>query len=121
MPMGPKVQIDAGIDDHPVLLDNCYHTVIGDGERGRPMPSRIALSRLSFRWQVPLLGTMVAILSLAVLLAIVATLRYPKSAVLNGEKERLTETARSLSQEYEDRAATAPRNNTPARLERPNL
>jgi hypothetical protein len=84
------------------------------------MPSRIALSRLSFRWQVTLLGTMVAILSLAVLLAIVATLRYTKSAVLNGEKERLTETARSLSQEYEDRAASARRNNQPALLESPN-
>ena len=118
--MGQKVQIDAGIDDHPVLVDNCYHTVIGDGERGRPMPSRIALSRLSFRWQVTLLGTMVAILSLAVLLAIVATLRYTKSAVLNGETERLTETARSLSQEYEDRAASARRSNQPALLESPN-
>ena len=118
--MGQKVQIDTGIDDHPVVLDNCYHTVIGDGERGGRLPSRISLSRLSFRWQVTLLGTLVAILSVAVLLAIVATLRYTKSAVLNGEKKRLTETARSLSQEYEDRAASARTNNQPALLESPN-
>lgn len=120
MAMGQKVQIDTGIDDHSVVLDNCYHTVIGDGERGGPLPSRISLSRLSFRWQVTLLGTLVAILSIAVLLAIVATLRYTKSAVLNGEKKRLTETARSLSQEYEDRAVSARRNNQPALLESPN-
>ena len=115
-----QVQIDTGIDDHPVLLENCYHTVIGDDERGGCLPSRISLSRLSFRWQVSLLGTMVAILSLAVLLAIVATLRYTKSAVLNDEKKRLTETARSLAQEYTDRADSARRNKQGALLDGPN-
>lgn len=115
-----QVQIDTGIDDHPVLLENCYHTVIGDGERGGCLPSKISLSRLSFRWQVSLLGTMVAILSLAVLLAIVATLRYTKSAVLNDEKKRLTETARSLAQEYTDRADSARRSKQGALLDGPN-
>src|ERR1700739_3985526 len=87
-------QIDTGIDDAPVLLENCYHTVLGDGERGEPL-AKPSLSRLSFRWQVSLLGTLVVILSLAVLFAIVATLRYTKSAVLSDEKKRLADTARN--------------------------
>jgi signal transduction histidine kinase len=102
---------DADIEDTPVLLENCYHAVIGDGEKGAPLSPEISLSRLSFRWQVSLLGTLVAILSLAVLLAIVATLRYTKSAVLNSEKQRLAQTAQSLAQEYEDRAENARSNN----------
>lgn len=102
-------QIDAEIDDCPVLLENCYHTVLGDGERGGPLPFKLSLSRLSFRWQVSLLGTLVVILSLAVLFAIVATLRYTKSAVLAGEKKLLAETANNLAQEYENRADTARR------------
>ena len=47
------------------------------------------------------------VLSIAVLFAIAATLRYTKSAVLNDEKKRLGETTRSLVQEYEDRADSA--------------
>jgi len=86
-------QIDAGVDDAPVLAENCYHAVIGDRNRGGVLPGKFSLSRLSFRWQVSLLGTLVVVLSLAVLLAIVATLRYTKSAVLSGEKKRLAETA----------------------------
>jgi signal transduction histidine kinase len=96
-----------------VILENCYHTVIGDGERDRPLFSRLSLSRLSFRWQVSLLGTLVLILSLAVLFAIVATLRYTKSAVLSNEKKQLAETARNLAQEYEDRADSARHNQLP--------
>ena len=117
---GQRSQIDTGIDDDPVLLESCYHTVIGDGERGGPLPSKVSLSRLSFRWQVSLLGTLVAVLSLAVLLAIVATLRYTKSAVLNSEKKHLAETARSLAQEYEDRADSARRNQQGALFDDPN-
>ena len=113
-------QIDSEIDDCPVLLENCYHTVLGDGERGGPLPFKLSLSRLSFRWQVSLLGTLVAILSLAVLFAIVATLRYTKSAVLSSEKKRLAETARSLAQEYENRADSARRNGQQSPLDIPN-
>ena len=65
---------------------------------------------MSFRWQVSLLGTLVVVLSLAVLFAIIATLRYTKSAVLGAEQKRLTEAARNLAQEYEERADTARRN-----------
>jgi len=117
---GEHRQIETGIEDRSVLLENCYHTVIGDGQRGGPLPSKVSLSRLSFRWQVSLLGTLVAVLSLAVLLAIVATLRYTKSAVLNSEKKRLAETARSLAQEYEDRADAARRNKQGALFDDPN-
>lgn len=112
--------IDAGAEEASAILENCYHTVIGDGERGGPLPSKFSLSRLSFRWQVGLLGTLVVVLSLAVLLAIVATLRYTKSAVLSSEKKRLAETAQSLAQEYEQRADAAHRNHQQGPLEDPN-
>jgi|SRR5579863_269814 len=111
---------DTGMDDFPVLLENCYHVVIGDGERGGSLPSSFSLSRLSFRWQVGLLGTLVAILSFAVLLAIGATLRYTKSAVLSSEKKRMAEIARNLSQEYEDRADSARRDGQKPPLDDPN-
>ena len=114
-------QIDADIDDAPVFLENCYHTVLRDGKRGGPLPSKLSLSRLSFRWQVSLLGTLVAVLSLAVLLAIFATLRYTKSAILSGEEKRLADTARNLAQEYEDRADSARRNNQQPPLASPNV
>src|SRR5580700_7172832 len=120
---GPRrfqIQIEAGVDDAPVLSENCYHAVIGDRGRGTVLPGKLSLSRLSFRWQVSLLGTLVVILSLAVLLAIVATLRYTKSAVLSSEKKRLAETARNLAQEYEDRADSARRNNQKPPLDNPD-
>jgi hypothetical protein len=115
-----RCQVDTATDDSLVVLENCYHTVIGVAERGERLPSKVSLSRLSFRWQVSLLGTLVAILSLAVLLAIVATLRYTKTAVLNNEKKRLTDTARNLAQEYEDRTDSAHKNKHGALLEDPN-
>ncbi len=107
-------------DDAPGLLENCYHTVPGDGERGGLLPSKLSLSRLSFRWQVSLLGTLVVILSFAVLFAIVATLRYTKTAVLNSEKKQLTEASRNLVQEYEDRADSARHNNQQPPLANPD-
>lgn len=114
-------QTGTGSEDGPVLLENCYHAVIGDEERDGRLPRKLSLSRLSFRWQVSLLGTLVVILSLAVLFAIVATLRYTKSAVLSAEKKRLAETARDLAQEYEDRADSARRNNQQPPLDDPNI
>jgi signal transduction histidine kinase len=114
------IQIQAGVDDAPVFSENCYYAVIGDRGRGTVLPGKLSLSRLSFRWQVSLLGTLVVILSLAVLLAIVATLRYTKSAVLSSEKKRLAETARNLAQEYGDRADSARRNNQRPPLDNPD-
>lgn len=90
--------------------------MIGDGEKGASLPSGHPFSRLSFRWQIILLGTLVVVLSLAVLFAIVATLHYTKSAVLKDEKDRLIQTARNLAQEYEDRADLARRNHQPPLL-----
>ena len=107
-------------DEAAVHSENCYYSVIGDGERGGRLPSKLSVSRLSFRWQVGLLGTLVVILSLAVLFAIVATLRYTKTAVLNSEKKSLAETARNLAQEYEDRADSARRNNEQPPLDNPD-
>lgn len=63
---------------------------------------------------------LVVILSLAVLFAIVATLRYTKSAVLRSEKDQLIQTARNLAQEYEDRVDFARRNHLPALLGNPD-
>ena len=113
-------QIEAEGEDAPVHSENCYHAVIGDRERGRALPRKLSLSRLSFRWQVSLLGTLVVILSLAVLLAIVATLRFTKSAVLSAEKKRLAETSRNLAKEYEDRADSALRKNQQPPLDNSN-
>jgi signal transduction histidine kinase len=80
------------------------------------LPSRHPLSRLSFSWQIILLGTLVVILSLAVLFAILATLRYTKSAVLKEEKNGLTQVTRNLAQEFEDRAELARTNHQPPLL-----
>jgi two-component system, NtrC family, sensor histidine kinase HydH len=78
-------------------------------------------AKLSFRSQILLLGTLVAVLSIAVLFAIVATLRYTKSAVLRHEKDRLVQTARTLAQEYEDRADLNRRKNLSSPLSAPDV
>ncbi|MGB7496517.1 MAG: ATP-binding protein [Candidatus Acidiferrum sp.] len=91
----------------------------GDGERGGSLPFKLSLSKMSFRWQVTLLGTLVFILSVAVLFAIIATLRYTKSAVVGTQEKRLTEAAQNLAQEYEDRADAARLNRQQAPLDNP--
>jgi signal transduction histidine kinase len=88
----------------------------GDGEKDASLSSGRPFSRLSFHWQIILLGTLVVVLSVAVLFAIVATLHYTKSAVLKDEKDRLVQTARNLAQEYEDRADIARQNHQPPLL-----
>jgi signal transduction histidine kinase len=87
--------------------------------KGGFLTFKLSLSRMSFRWQVSLLGALVVVLSLAVLAAISATLRYTKSAVLGAENKRLTEAARSLAQEYEERADAAERNHQQPALDDP--
>ena len=91
---------------------------MSDRKRGSSL-AKFALSRMSFRWQVSLLGTLVVILFFAVLFAIVATLRYTKSAVAGAEEKRLTAAATNLAQEYEDRADAALRNKQPTPLDNP--
>lgn len=60
------------------------------------------------------------VLFLAVLLAIVATLRYTKTEILNTERKHLADATRSLAREYEDRADLAHRNNELPLLNRPD-
>ena len=36
-----QIHADADIDDAPVLLENCYHTVVGNVKRGAPLPSKL--------------------------------------------------------------------------------
>lgn len=79
-------------------------------ERGDTLVSRLPLSKLSFRWQITLLGTLVFVLFLAVLFAAFATLRYTKSAVLSGEKKQLISITQNLAREYDDKAEFSRRN-----------
>jgi len=57
------------------------------------------------------LGTLVVVLFVAVLLAIIATLRYTKAEVLNNQRKQLADVTRNLAREYEDRADQAHRSN----------
>jgi signal transduction histidine kinase len=79
-----------------------------------------AIRRLSFRWQVTLLGTLAAVLLLAVLVAAVAALHFTKSAVLNAERRQLTEAARTLSREYRSKAEIARQNKQAPALQNPS-
>lgn len=67
----------------------------------------LPLPRLSFRWQITLLGAMVAVLFIAVLIATFGALQYTKSAVLSNEKRHLLEAANDLARSYMDRAKSA--------------
>lgn len=93
--------------------------MIGRVERGAALSSRLPLSRLSFRWQLTLLGTLVFILFLCVLFATFATLRYTKSAVLTGEKKQLIAITQNLAREYDDKAEFSRQNNELAPLNNP--
>ena len=63
--------------------------------------------RLSFRWQITLLGAVVAVLFVAVLIATLGALQFTKSAVLNNEKRRLLETANELARNYVEKAKSS--------------
>src|SRR6516162_11631765 len=88
-------------------------------ERGDALPSRLPLSRLSFRWQITLLGTLVFVLFLGVLGATFETLRYTKSAVLNAERKRLLVTTENLASEYSDKAEFSRQNDESPPLNNP--
>lgn len=88
-------------------------------ERGDTLVSRLPLSRLSFRWQIALLGTLVFVLFLSVLFAAFATLRYTKSAVLSGEKKQLVAITQNLAREYDDKAEFSRQNKELAPLNNP--
>lgn len=68
------------------------------------MAYRFPRPRLSFRWQITLLGAVVVVLFVAVLIATLTALQYTKSAVLNNEKRRLFEAASELARNYLEKA-----------------
>jgi signal transduction histidine kinase len=80
-----------------------------------------AMRRLSFRWQVTLLGALAAILLLAVFIATASALRFTKSAVLNDEKRHLVETTQELAREYSAKAQSARQNREASPLQNPAL
>ena len=88
-------------------------------ERGDALPSTLPLSRLSFRWQIALLGTLVFILFIGVLGATFGTLRYTKSAVLNAERKRLLVATENLASEYSDKAEFSRQNDESPPLDNP--
>ncbi len=71
------------------------------------MATRFPLPKLSFRWQITLLGAMVVVLFVAVLIATLGALQYTKSAVLNSEKRRLSEAANELARNYMEESKSA--------------
>jgi signal transduction histidine kinase len=66
---------------------------------------RLALSRVSFRWQIIVLATVAFALFLAVLFSTLSALGYTRSAVLQDEESRLWTITRSLAQGYVRQAA----------------
>jgi len=88
-------------------------------ERGDTLVSRLPLSKLSFRWQITLLGTLVFVLFLSVLFAGFATLQYTKSAVLTGEKKHMVSITQNLAREYDDKAEFSRQNKEPPPLNNP--
>lgn len=89
-------------------------------ERGDSLVSRLPLSKLSFRWQIALLGTLVVVLFLSVLFAAFATLHYTRSAILSGEKKQLVSITQNLAREYEDKAEFSRQNKEPPPLNNPS-
>jgi signal transduction histidine kinase len=78
------------------------------------------LSRLSFRWQITLLGALAAVLVVAVLIAALAASRYTKSAMLSDEKRDLSSAAYSLAHEYSNNIQTSEQNREVPPLENPD-
>lgn len=71
------------------------------------MTAGLPLPRLSFRWQITLLGAAVVVLFAAVLAASLIALQYTKSAVLNSEKRRVFDAASVLARSFTDKATSA--------------
>jgi signal transduction histidine kinase len=82
-----------------------------------PLP---ALSKVSIRSQVILLGTVVVVLLVAVLVASFAALHYTRWAVLRDEQRNLSKTTTDLAKEYAGRAQFESQNNMQAPLEDPS-
>jgi signal transduction histidine kinase len=96
----------------PYTCQTCHNsaTLFGSKENILPdaaMLNRFLHPRLSFRWQITLLGAAVAVLLIAILIATLGALQFTKSAVLNNEKRRLIETANELARNFVGRAKAA--------------
>ena len=72
-----------------------------------PLPVRPSLSRLSFRWQITLLGVLIAALLIAVLFAGLVASQYTRSAVLTDERKGLSQAANDLARAYSNRETLA--------------
>lgn len=80
-----------------------------------------AIPRLSLRWQITLLGALAVVLLLAVLVAMLAALRFTKPAVLNEEKRQLADTTRELAHEYSKKSQSTGQNSESSPLQNPTL
>ena len=81
------------------------------------MLSKLPLSKISFRWQIMLLGIVAVALLLAVLFATFSALQYTKSAMLRDNEKQLSQTTDSLVREYTNKAEVARLSNQPQLLE----
>jgi signal transduction histidine kinase len=81
---------------------------IGQNDSGKRRSAsllmRLPLSRLSFRLQIIVLGTLAVVLLLAVLVGTFTAFQYRTSAVLNNERVYLSETTHELATTYEEKA-----------------
>lgn len=81
---------------------------------------RPSLSRLSFRWQITLLGVLVAVLSVAVLFAGLAASQLTQAAFLTDERKSLSEAASALARAYLNAAGHAQANREASSLKDPS-
>lgn len=88
--------------------------------KSAPLVLQRSLTKLSFRWQIALLGALVLILCFAVLFAALAALHYTRSAILSDETRNLSETAEGLAREYSNRAKLAQENQERPPLDNPS-
>jgi two-component system, NtrC family, sensor histidine kinase HydH len=79
--------------------------------------SKLPFSKISFRWQIMLLGIVAVALLLAVLFATFSALQYTKSAMLRDNEKQLSQTTNSLVREYTNKAELASLSNEPQLLE----
>jgi two-component system, NtrC family, sensor histidine kinase HydH len=79
--------------------------------------SKLPFSRISFRWQIMLLGIVAVALLLAVFFATFSALQYTKSAMLRDNAKQLSQTTESLVREYTNKAEVARLSNQPQLLE----
>lgn len=83
------------------------------------MLSKLPLRRISFRWQITLLGVLVLVLSATVLSASFSAFHYSRSSVLKQEQDGLRQATLRLAREYADKEKFAKQHNELAPLTGP--